>query len=283
MLKAAFWIALLLGRPVLTHAGNELAFVTEVKGKAEIKTEAGAVEPAAVGSRLFAGDELRALKGEVALIYLSGRMVKVAEGGKHVAAAEKEEAAPLVLRLKETLDEIDQSDGQAPTVHGMARGLGQITGAIPANTWISNSEFSFSWDSLEGVDKYEFTLETSEGKVLRREMVKGNNLPAAGMDLEKGRRYMWSVGHQSGFMTRTTGTHWIELAGEKAVEELTTALREIARSYQGQTQSLLQATVLYKAGVYFEACSTLAAQQVRRELSPAEKSLLSKARAKMEP
>lgn len=283
MLKAAFWIVLLLGLPTLTHAGNELAFVTEVKGKAEIKTEAGAVAPAAVGSRLFAGDELRALKGEVALIYLSGRMVKLAEGGKHVAAAEKEQAVSLVIRLKETLDEIDQSDGQAPTVHGMARGLGQITGAIPANTWLSNSEFSFSWDSLEKVDKYEFTLETSEGKVLRREMVKGNNLPAAGMELEKGRRYLWRVGDPSGFMPRTTGTHWIELAGEKAVEELTTTLREIGKSYQGQTQSLLQATVLYKAGFYFEACSTLAAQQVRRELSQAEKSLLSKARAKMEP
>jgi hypothetical protein len=103
------------------------------------------------------------------------------------------------------------------------------------------------------------------------------------LELEKGRRYIWSARDQSGFMPRTTGTLWIELAGEKAVEELNTTLHEIGKSYQGQTQSLLQATVLYKGGFYFEACSALAAQQAKRELSAAEKSLLAKARAKMEP
>ncbi|MCC7261842.1 MAG: hypothetical protein IT369_04880 [Candidatus Latescibacteria bacterium] len=283
MLKVVFWVLLLLGVPGLCLAGNELAFVTEVKGKAEIKRQAGETETAVVGSRLFAGDVLRALKGDVALIYLSGRMVKLAEGEQHLGAAEKEAATSLVIRLKETLDEIDQAGGQGPTVHGMARGLGQITGAIPANTWLSNSDFAFSWDSLEGVHQYQFTLETSEGKVLRREMVKGNRLPAAGMELEKGRRYLWSASDPGGFMPRTTGALWIELAGEKAVGELTTTLNGIAQIYQGQTQSLLQATVLYKAGFYFEACSALAGQQIKRELSPAEKSLLDKARAKMEP
>jgi hypothetical protein len=276
-----WWIALVLGLGSAAWAGEELAFVTEVKGKAEVGRKGGVAEPAVVGSRLFAGDALRALQGEAALIYLSGRTVRLPEGQEHLVTAEKEQAASLVLRLKETLDEIDQ--GQGPTVHGMARDLGRISGAIPANTWLHRGDFTFSWDSVEGVEEYEFTLETSEGKVLRRELVKGNRLPAAGLTLEKGRRYIWSVRDLAGFMPRTTGSLWIELAGEKAAAELDSTLAAVEKTYQGQTQSLLQATVLYKGGFYFEACSALAAQQVKRELSAAEKSLLDKARSRMTP
>lgn len=282
MLQALVVVAL-CSTWALAQSAEVLALVTESGPEAQIKRQAGGVEAAVAGSRLVAGDEVRALKGEVGLIYLSGRLIKLAEGDKHAVTPETSTPAPLVVRLKETLEEIDQSTGKEPTVHGMARSLGQINGARPANTWVSGTDFSFSWDGEEGRDRYEFSLETSEGKALRRVVVKGHTLAAKGLDLERGRRYLWSVSDAQGFVPRNTGTHWLEVAGDQAAKEIGVTLAEIAKVYQGETQSLLQAAALYRAGYYHEAVVSLESQQAKRALSVAERSLLAKARSSMAP
>ena len=44
-------------------------------------------------------------------------------------------------------------------VHGMARDLSQLEGALPANTLVSAPDFEFTWDAMEGAE-YQVVLES---------------------------------------------------------------------------------------------------------------------------
>lgn len=267
------------------NAEEPLAFVTEIKGEVSILRATGTTEAAKVGARLYAGDAVRSGAGEAALIYLSGRSTRVASGKEHQVQVAEGKPSALVARLRETLDEIDgPKDAKAgPVVHGMARALEGIANQRPANTWLSQPDFAFTWDETKGTQEYDFVLETSQGAAVLHKTVKGTRVPASSLPLERGRRYVWKVREHGAFLVGSTAGNWVEIVAEQEADSLHKTLKEVEKVYQGETRALLQAAVLYRGGFYYETQSLLETQQTKRELAPAEMSLLAQAKTKMAP
>lgn len=283
------WLAvmlLVLGSALLGHAEGEeaLAFVTEVEGSARIVRAGGVTEAAAMGGQLFSGDAIEATEGTAVLIYLSGRSVSVSAGSKHLVAGEQEKPSALMGRVMDTLGEIagPQSEAERPVVHGMARDLTGLNGALPANSRISTPGFDFSWDPLEGATGYEFTLETPEGTVLATRALTETGLAAGELDLERGKRYVWGVKETGSFMPRSSGKSWVEIADEKQAKELACSLAEIDSSAAADTRDLLKATSLYGEGFYFEAERVLKDREGQCALTEIEAKVLAMAYVKME-
>jgi hypothetical protein len=258
-LLAVALLAVLLSSP--GEASDALAFVTEVKGKGQI-THDGSSKPAAVGGQLHAGDELAVTEGEVVLIYLSGRTVTVEAGARHQVKAGEQRDSALMGRVMDTLGEITgpQSEIDRPVVHGMARDLGGLEGALPANTLVSRTNFDFQWDPLEGVESYELTIRDDDGNVVHQQLVDGTHLSAAELELQRGKRYSWTVQESGSFVPRSSGKSWVEVVPV------------------GQEERLGE-----DIGCFFEAERVLVAQrEASGTLTPPEENLLHLAYSRME-
>ena len=254
-------------------AEDALAFVTEAKGQAVVVRAKGAQEAAAVGGQLFAGDEVKVSEGKVVIVYLSGRSVEVAAGAPHKVQAETGGGSGQMKRLMDTLGEMvgaaDETD--RPVVHGMARNL-PLTGASPANTRMSSTDFVFSWDALEGAEAYDFTLASSEGEALATRRLEGASLPAGSLGLEPGKRYVWSV--MADFLIpHSTADNWVQVASREEKAQLDASIREVEKAYSGTTQFLLKAATFYKGGYYSEAQAILVSLKGREDVSSAQKML----------
>lgn len=278
--------SLVLAMAWLGHAESEkaLAFVTEVEGSARIVRVGGVTEAAAMGGQLFSGDAIEATEGMAVLIYLSGRSVSVSPGSKHQVMGEQTKPTALMGRVMDTLGEIagPQSEAERPVVHGMARDLTGLNGALPANSRISTPVFDFGWDALEGAAGYEFTLETPEGTVLATRALTETGLAAGDLSLERGVRYVWSVKETGSFMPRSSGKSWVEIADEEQAKELACSLAEIDSTAAEDTRELLKATSLYGEAYYYEAERLLKAREQKGPLTDIEAKVLAMAYAKME-
>lgn len=265
-------------------AGSGQAFITEVTGKARIVKGDGGESPAAAGGELAIGDALHVDEGKAALIYLSGRAVEVGAGQVHKVQKGEGKESALMEKIAGTLGEIvgPQSEADRPVVHGMARDLGGITGALPANTRLSREKFPFTWDALEDAEEFEFTLETEEGEVLTKKMVKGTRLEARELKLEPGKRYVWSVQETGSFLPRDSGKSWVEIAPEKEAKELTKGMAAIESSAEGESLPVLKAANLYREGYFYDAERALIALGEKRPLSHLEQKLLTMTYIKME-
>ena len=166
------------------------------------------------GAQLFAGDTLAAGEGSAVLIYLSGRTVEVPSGGRHPVGGEMAQAPALMGRVMETLAEVagPRSEAQGPVVHGMARAFGAISGAMPANTRVSRTDFTFCWDPVEEAAEYAFALEDTAGRVLARKVVQGTSLSAAQVGVKAGGYYVWSVSRAGGALSTDSGKLWLQVA-----------------------------------------------------------------------
>lgn len=273
-------VLLVLGCLASVQAEEAVAFVTEAAEGAGIVRAGGNRDAAAPGSQLWAGDELQAGKGRAVLVYLSGRSVAVEPGRTHAVRKEGVEASALVGRIKDALGEIASTQEEAgPVVHGMARAVAGIKGALPANTRVSRKDFSFTWDALEGVSEYGFALESSGGKVLVDQVVKGTQLGAGDLPLAPGQRYFWSVQEKAAFMARSSGKGWVEVLPAPEAEELGRSMQELEQGYTGSTQVLMKAALLFKLGCYYEVEQLLVG---RPSLAESEQRILRRAYAKME-
>jgi len=258
------------------HAEEAQAFVTAVKGNTLIGRVGGKEIPAQVGNQLYVGDELRVGEGKVTLIYLSGRSVNVGAGKTHLVKKGKDKASPLIGRIKDTLEEIagPQKDAERPVVHGMVRAVAGLTGALPANSRVSSGNFSFEWDLLEGVEEYEFTLESAKGEVLIRRKVTGRKLAAEELGLKPGRRYVWKVEETDTFLPRSSGKSWVLVATPEAEGELLRKLDQVGEQYDEESKVVLQTAIFYRGEFFFEAENLLREVQGKRSLTEAEKKIL---------
>jgi len=277
----AFVFAMLVGQ---ASGGDPLAFVTEVGGEATIRRVGGEQESARIGGQLSAGDELRVTEGMAVLIYLSGRSVKVGAGESHSVQQESGKTSPLIGRIKNTFDEIvgPREEAERPVVHGMARDVVDLTGALPANSRISSADFAFVWDPLEDVEEYEFTLESAAGEVLAKRTVSGTRLEAGSLSLESGKRYVWKVQEAESFLPRSSGKSWVLIASGEKATELRDLLKQIDEVYSGETRLLLKVAALFQGEFYFEAERLLIELQDQRPLSETEQQVLSRAYERME-
>ena len=239
---------------------------------------------AAMGAQLFAGDAIEAADGTSALIYLSGRSVSVSAGSSHQVQREQGTRSALMGRVMVTLGEIagPQSEAERPVVHGMARDLTGLKGALPANSRVPSPDFGFSWDALEGAAGYEFKLETADGTVLATRETTETGLTAGDLGLERGKRYVWSVKETGSFMPRSSGKSWVEIADETQETELARTLAEIDSSAAEDTRDLLKATSLYGEGFYYGAERLLKAREQTCPLTDIEAKVLAMAYVKME-
>ncbi len=265
------------------RAEDALAFVTDVKGEATLKRADGTKEPATIGSQLFNGDEIEVTKDAAVLIYLSGRSLEVKAGESHKVQKEGTgESSALMGRLMGTLSEMagPQSEADRPVVHGMARNIG-VTGALPTNTKVSRSDFNFTWDALEEVEVYVFTLESHDGKVLASHTVKGTEFSSKSLNLQPGVRYLWSLKEADSLMPRSSEKSWVDIASKKDAEGLGKSLKEIEKNYSGKTQLLLKATAYYEEECYYEAERTLLELKGKEDLTPTIQEMLMSLYAKM--
>ncbi len=277
-------VMLVLQSPQQTWAQDVQAFVTEVSGQVQVARADGEVEHAAVGGQLFDGDTVDVGEGTAVLIYLSGRSVEVAADSRHTVEGGTAQSSQLMGRVMNTIAEIagPQSDADQPVVHGMARDLAELSGALPANTRIWNPDFSFSWDALEGVEEYEITLEDTAGNVQAIIAVKGTSMQARKLPMQSGKRFVWLVQETGSFLPRSSGRSWFEIAGEEESDRIGKALAEIDTVAVGDTKSTLKAISLYNDGLYYESERLLKETESKRALSPLEGKLIKLAYIKME-
>ncbi|MBT4504604.1 MAG: hypothetical protein HOC74_43160 [Gemmatimonadetes bacterium] len=283
------WLAAAVGCLVLLmasagEAGSGQAFIPEVTGKARVVKGDGGESPAAAGGELAIGDALHVDEGKAALIYLSGRAVEVGAGQVHEVRKGKGKESALMEKIAGTLGEIvgPQSEADRPVVHGMARDLGGITGALPVNTRLSREKFVFTWDALEDAEEFEFRLETEDGEVLTKKMVKGTRLDAKELKLKPGERYVWSVQETGSFLPRDSGKGWVEIASEKEAKELKKGMAAIESSAEGESLPVLKAANFYREGYFYDAEQALRDLEGKRSLSHLEQKLLTMAYVKME-
>ena len=276
--------AVALQLPQQVTAQDAVAFVTEVKGKAQITRANGGSEVGAVGGQLFDGDTIDVSGGTAALIYLSGRSVEVTDGTKHVVKGISGGSSELMGRVMNTIAEIagPQSEADRPVVHGMARDLAGLHGAMPANTQISDSDFTFKWDALEGVEEYEVTLEDTAGNVISTQIVSGTSIKARDLPLQTGKRFVWHVQETGSFLPRSSGRSWFEIAGKDDSKRVAKTLAEIEKAASNDARATLKAITLYKDGLYYEAEQLLKKAQAKRGLSTLETQLLNLAYIKMQ-
>ena len=286
MSKLTYWLTAYLAMAVYApvYGAEALAFVTEIKGEAHIARGDGKEEAADIGDQLYVGDSLKADKGNAVLIYLSGRSVDVTAGQTHAVQGEQAESSKLLGRVMNTLVEIagPLDENKRPVVHGMARNLTGVTGALPANTRISKMDFLFSWDAREAVTAYDFTLETAEGEVLATKTVQGTQLSAADLGLEPGKRYMWEVVETESFVPHGSGKSWVEIATKEHTAQLNETFSLIEKNYSGDTATLFKATNYFREGFLFETERSIIALKEKRPLSSIENKLLMLSYIKME-
>jgi hypothetical protein len=266
-------------------ATDAVAFVAEVKGKARIGRAAGGTpDPAAVGSQLFAGDEMLVDEGQAVLIFTSGRTIKVDSGTAYKVQGGMGQAAPLISRIMDTLEEISgpQSEAEKPVVHGMARDVAGLNGALPFNTLVRGADFTFSWDQLDGVESYEFTLKDENGELVARQPVAAAELAAKGFNLKRGKRYHWSVKEIADFLPRSSGEAWIQIDSAQDSEALKKELSQLEADYNGEALELLALTVLFKHGYFYEVERSLIQRQAQRSLSKLERRMLMTSYAQMQ-
>lgn len=290
MQSKGIWSWLLVGwslvagiAPSPANAEEALSFIAEVKGDAWVVRADGRREAATMGAQLFKGDVLQVDKGKVSLIDLSGRNTEL-EAGKTYQVEEEGKPSALMGRIMATLGEVANPAGEAgqPLVHGMARGLEAISGARPANTFLSQGDFLFSWDPAPEVETYEFVLESPAGEVLKRQQVKDVQLPASSLSLKAGQRYTWSVQTVGAMLTMKSEKSWVEVVSEKRASETRKTVGKIEKKYPQEAQALLKAAVFFEQGFSYEAECLLLDLQGQRALSPVEQQLLEHARARME-
>ena len=279
------FIVLMLLASGQVGAADAVAFVAEVEGKARIgRATGGQADKAAVGSQLFSGDEMLVDEGQAVLIFTSGRTIKVAVGHTYKVQDTMGEAAPLISRIMDTLEEISgpQSEAEKPVVHGMARDVAGLNGALPFNTRVRGPDFVFSWDPLDGVEAYEFTLKYESGEVLAVQQVAATELAAVGFDLQPGKHYHWSVKELADFLPRSSGEAWIEIASAQENTALKQELSQLEKEYDGEALELLALTVLFKHGYFFEVERSLIQRQAQRSLSKLERRMLMTSYARMQ-
>lgn len=279
-------VAAVLALQIPTQAwGKEaLAFVTEVNGEAQIARGSGAGEKAAVGSQLFDGDAVEVSDGNAVLIYLSGRSVEVGTGSRHAVQGGAAESSELMGRVMNTIAEIagPQSEADRPVVHGMARDLAGLHGALPANTRILDPDFTFSWDALEDVEEYEIALEDTAGNVVATRTVTSTSIRARQLPLQSGKRFVWYVQETGSFLPRSSGRSWFEIAGKTESEKIGETLTDIDKLAAGESKATLKAISLYKEGYYYESERMLKDAEAKRPLTELESKLLNLVYVKME-
>ena len=262
-------------------AAEVVAFVAEVSGQGKVKRSAGGQEKLAMGQQLFAGDKVDLKEGQASLVFLSGRSVAVEAGTPYAVRGAEAQNSALVSRIAETLGEIagPQSELDRPAVHGMARDMGGLHGALPANTRLLEGLFAFSWDPLPDLDEYVFILETSAdgGRIQRK--VRGREVV---VHLQAGKRYHWSVSEEGDFVPRTSGRMWVEVATEAEAEAMRRVLEQLEDEYAGRTLELMRLAALFREGYYFEVVSALEPRARSGKLEKVEKRLFGASFAKME-
>ena len=254
LLCAVFaWVAFTGGFASIAHADEALAFATEVKGAVTIQRADGKLDTATVGSQLFVSDRVKVTNGVAVLIYLSGRSVTVKAGEAHTVQKADAGKSKRMERLMGTLGEMigARAESERPVVHGMARNL-PLTGSAPANTRISSTDFSFSWDGQEGAESYTFSLQSKDGKELASKSIQDTVLNASALELTPGAAYVWAVTAEF-IIPHATGKNHLEIASAEEAASLAEAFKEIEAAHTGTTQTLLKAAACYNAGYLYEA------------------------------
>ena len=261
------------GNASSVRADEALAFATEVKGSVAIQRADGKQDTATVGSQLYSGDLIKATEGTAVVVYLSGRSVTVKAGTSHKVQKADAGASKRMERLMGTLGEMigARAETERPVVHGMARSL-PLTGSAPANTKISSTDFTFSWDGLEGAESYTFSLASEDGKELASRSVQDTVLEAETLGLTPGKAYVWTVTAEF-IIPHSTGKNHLQIASLDEAAALAEAFQEIEETHTGTTQTLLRAAACYNGGYLYEAQAILSTLKGQDDLASVNKML----------
>ncbi|MEW6754908.1 MAG: hypothetical protein AB1505_28585, partial [Candidatus Latescibacterota bacterium] len=232
----------ILAQAVVGWAAEPAAFVTEVEGRVRIVHADGSSADAAVGGQLATGDALVIQEGRAVLIYLSGRSTEVTQGETLTVGPVTAPEAPLMGRIRQTLEEIvgPREAAQGPVVQGMARQLPGIPGAEPANTRVLSPDFAFSWRGLEGVQEYRFTVDSDAGRSVAEQVLADTAVPAAALGLATGRRYVWKAEETESLLPRSTGRCWVVVAPDSEAVALRQVLSDLDQRHGAATAVLLK-------------------------------------------
>lgn len=265
------WVALslLAAAAPLAAQDGPAALVVNVQGSVQVRHD-GAESPAAVGTRLVAGDEVIPASGARAVLITRTGANQVVTQATTVAAPQGGGNPAMFERALATLAQAASTDRTAGGRQGMIRPIpGEPVLVEPRNGLTVTSDHpTFSWMAVEGTAAYTIQVRKVDGGRPMRFEVTGNEwtLPASEPGLEAGAVYAWTVAPQGG---RPTREQQFRVIGPDAGETLTTTLEEIrSMGLDPMADGLFLTAVVYRdLELYYDAAAALGQMEQGGELS----------------
>ena len=267
------WIPLLvlaLGAAVPLLQDAPAAVVVKVQGAVSIRAAAGGQQPAAVGAKLSAGDQVIPEAGAQAVVVHSTGRTEVVTQTLTIAAPTGATEGDMFTRTVRVLAQAATSDARRTgNRQGMIRPLpgGPAPISPRNNVALKDTRPSFAWFSVPGASGYRLQIRAEGQAPQRFDAGKDTvfQLPET-TELERGKPYFWTVAPMGG---RPVKEETFVVLGPEQLREREGALasiREMGLDPEGDGE-LLAAVVFTDLGLLYDAHTTLASLEAEGGLS----------------
>lgn len=237
------------------------ALVVKLQGDVSIK-HASATNPAVVGTRLEAGDEVIPAAGARAyLVQRSGQTQVVSARTTIAAPAAGGAQGDAFSRTVRVLAQAANSNARTqPNRQGMIRPIpGEPVLVAPRNgIKVSSARPTFSWMAVEGAAGYTLQLRTAGAPPRRFQVGRATEftLPVSEAALEPGKEYLWTIAPAGGRPTREVPFTVIGDDVRKQLAQGIDAIQGLGLDPKGEGQ-LLAAIVFTDLGLYYDAAEAI--------------------------
>lgn len=257
-LRWAALLALISATPLVAQE-NPAALVVSLQGDVQVR-QGGAAAPAAVGTRLSAGDEVIPAGGARAILITRTGAQQVVTSATTVSEPRGGGNPDMFARALATLAQAASTDRTAGGRQGMIRPIpGEPTLVAPRNgLTVTTGHPTFSWMPVEGATEYMIQIRKVDGGRPMRFEVTGTEwtLPEGEPGLETGELYAWTVAPKGG---RPTREEQFKLIGAEDNEVLFNTMDEIrVIGLDPFGDGLFLTTVIFRdLELYYDAASAL--------------------------
>jgi len=247
--------------------------VVRVQGSVEVRS-AGAAAPAAVGARVFAGDQVVPQSGGRAILITRSGAQQVVTEPTTVSAPSGAAASDLFARAVATLAQAAATDATGGGRQGMIRPIpGQTVLVGPRNALnVSTPRPTFRWTATPG-KSYDLMIRKVEGgRPVIYEVGADTSwtLPAEAPDLEYGATYAWTVfvgGRDGGRPVEQQEFRVVSLEESVEMQDYLDEISVFGLDPMGD--GLFLTVVAYRdMDLYYDAREALARVEATADLSP---------------
>jgi hypothetical protein len=272
MRKHLRWAALLAlaAAAPLAAQDDPAALVVKLQGEVQVR-HGGSAAPAAVGTRLVAGDEVLPGSGARAILITRTGAQQVVTQTTTIEEPRGGGNPDLFARAMSTLAQAASADARtAGGRQGMIRPIpGEPVLVAPRNGLIVSADHpTFSWLPVEGATEYTLQLRKADGGRPVRFEVTGTEwtLPDTEPALEAGATYAWTVAPMGGRPTREQQFRFIDRIDQDALDTTLGEIRAMGLDPMGDGL-FLTAVIFRDLGLFYDASSALTSVEAGGEMS----------------